>query len=1298
MQEILREQTAEIIVIDRAVSVAVNNLRLHVTNLQAKFGDTRNWAQETIRDQRAALNDWQHALEILSGIPAQEQFSFLLRRPSTPTKGGKQATLGQGTLRAFINTLEVNDAAGQASQSSVAFGQKVADVEDALQGISADTGTAVEEIESNRLEPFSDEYITQLFEESETFAKKITSDYEHILRLPNNPKSIASTSRMALGHTREFLPSLKAVAQEIGDHVIKAIQDRNVAVRSALLAMQNISVLESNLAHLSSQIQSLDLDPEGLDAFDTLEVVFRLPTAYGSVLVEAFRRAEWEERVKADSASLAEEMALYRDEEQRRRRKWVKSMTPFVDETEGNSTTEMEINLRGKSNDWPPVSREDIDTYAQELKKHGIDEAHQDLLKMLQELDTPTKQQKKQARAFKNGSMYDAGLGLGRSSLMLRGDSDARNMKEENSKLSDKLKASESRVRRLEAILHSSSNLGRPLSGTFGTNPSEYDRVGSPMVPPSPRPNDALSRRSSVSSRRMSSNQNPDEKLAARIVSLEAQLLQMQQEARAQRRSSTESRDRIQEAESTKKDLMANLEAQRQEFDDERQLLEDEIHKLKIRLEETEDELDRIMGSRDQDKAFTENAVRDLQTQLDQAQKLAYDERQQAQDEFNALNADLVTHRTRVGTLEKQLQEQTREKSSIQAHNLEMADQLRDAAAAHEEYISSLQAAHSQLSPDGSAPADLSQLVHAIEILSEGLAIHARSADNLAQMVSAENKSLEARLVQAEKEAGSLGDEITSKDSDLLKAEESLQEEKSKLGSLRAELASEQEELQKLREKIDAGETGSNELRDRLSEEQVRASQLRETLAAAEANAKSFEHEIQTWKEKLHKAAEFEKQLKSHLDGRGRRSTELSRRLYAQNDRMIRVMEQMGYSITRQDDQLVIQRASKVNSSSTTLQAPLKMEVSTVATASVVSPSAEASETPATIARSVSGPYAMPHYSDAADLELMYWSDSDATSEGKKFQAFISSISRLDLDAVSELVAKRYKDVETLARKWQRESRAYREKYHRAQSEAHEKIAYRGFKDGDLALFLPTRNQATRPWAAFNVGAPHYFLREHDSHKLQTRDWLLARISKVEERVVDLSRSIQDRRSLQAETSDAGSMRSVDDENPFELSDGLRWYMIDAYEEKPGAPSTPGLGKSTVAATTVDARGSIPLMKDKKKARDSIGSGNAALATKTLSKSLDSRRSSTGSKKGHSAGQSVSSATGVGPVVPEAPATGNASSSGHAAPSGTSKPAPTPAKTGAAQAVAALSDEADAPAREDAPIFEEVRKDLLFGP
>ena len=48
-------------------------------------------------------------------------------------------------------------------------------------------------------------------------------------------------------------------------------------------------------------------------------------------------------------------------------------------------------------------------------------------------------------------------------------------------------------------------------------------------------------------------------------------------------------------------------------------------------------------------------------------------------------------------------------------------------------------------------------------------------------------------------------------------------------------------------------------------------------------------------------------------------------------------------------------------------------------------------------------------------------------------------------------------------RKWQKQCKEYRER-------AKGKISFRNFAKGDLALFLPTRNSISKPWAAFNGG------------------------------------------------------------------------------------------------------------------------------------------------------------------------------------------------------------------------------------
>ncbi|KAF7506152.1 hypothetical protein GJ744_012216 [Endocarpon pusillum] len=1277
-RDITRQSLEEADIIHRASSLALTNLQSHVRSIQNKFEETKRWAKAARDDHDNVLRDWKGNLQILDRVPATRDFAFLLQRPSTPTK--KKAQHGSEpsdtiTLRAFINEEEVERAASELSFDAHKFSVRLEELDATMIDISAATQEVEKDIHQGT-ESLSIEEFENLFADVETLTRKIGTDHEDLLRLPDHKNSIPTASRRALIHTRDLLPSLQSLASDISHFAHQVAIRRTSCLQASTLALQNISVIQSGLGDFQSQVSSLGLTSEGMDAYDSVRSVFDLPVAYGSTLVEAIRRTEWTESVKADTDHVSQELKVYKEAEQRRRRKWRKSMGSLINEISDNTDLGIDISLSDSGSPWPSSSRQGVFDYIESLRNVGIDDAVQHVTNLLKELEA-SKPRRKGARAFTGGSVHDVDVAIDNSSVLLGDEDDTmRNLRNEKSRLEDKLRASDSRVRKLEDLLHRQSQMNRPTSINFGPSPSEPERPPhSPVGLPSPRPNELISRRSSVSSRRHSSNQNPEERvLIQRIVSLEADLraerdsaLKLQREAHADRRASTENRERMNEAESTKRDLLANLEAQRQEFDDERQLLEDEMHKLKIRLEEVEDELDRVLGSRDHQKMTSENTIVELQAELDRLRKCTSEEIAKAQGQADFVRNDFMFQRDRANAIEKQLQQAKEESWSLQDQNLNLANQLRDRADAQLEHVSSLQAAHSHLSPGGPASEDLGRLASAIEILSEGLAIHARNSDEAAQLASAENKSLEEELLQTKSQLEQAKNQLVTEETEIFMFRESLAQERGKVASLRNELADAQTELNNLRTKFAAGETGSEALKDRLSEEECKVADLTERLAVADSNAESFEQEILIWKDKVQNLTTEARQWKDRLDARGVRAKDLSQRLLSHNDRMVRMLEQMGYSVVRQDDQLVIQRASRVNASMV-----LSSEGST------------------SMYRSLSGQLQTQHYLNASDLDTLYWmSDSDATSEDTKFQDFISTLSRLDIEAAADLVAKRYKDVENLARKYQKDSRAYREKTHRLQSEAHDKIAYRSFKEGDLALFLPTRNQATRPWAAFNVGAPHYFLREQDIHKLQSRDWLLARISKVEERVVDLSRSLTnghhgnnlptgiDRRSINTEASDHGSTKSVDDENPFELSDGLRWYMIDASEEKPGtAPFlTPGLGKSTVAATNIDARGSIRLTKEGKKIRDSSGSGTAAIATKTLTKSLDSRRSSSNSKKGHVMSPSAAPNTagdGNESAVLESPRPTSSSIN--------QNPKPPPE--------AVNPSESSEQAREDAPIFE----------
>ncbi|CAE6433251.1 hypothetical protein ACGC1H_001539 [Rhizoctonia solani] len=130
-------------------------------------------------------------------------------------------------------------------------------------------------------------------------------------------------------------------------------------------------------------------------------------------------------------------------------------------------------------------------------------------------------------------------------------------------------------------------------------------------------------------------------------------------------------------------------------------------------------------------------------------------------------------------------------------------------------------------------------------------------------------------------------------------------------------------------------------------------------------------------------------------------------------------------------------------------------------------------------------------------------------------QATINALTALDPKVLEEAVAK----IGTNARKYLKLSKEYRER-------SKSKITFRNFARGDLALFLPTRNSIAKPWAAFNVAFPHYFLNATDdiSELLKSREWIVARIVSITERIADSKQP---------------------NGNPFGLGDGVKFHLLD---------------------------------------------------------------------------------------------------------------------------------------------------------
>ncbi|KAI6783735.1 Autophagy-related protein 11 [Emericellopsis cladophorae] len=1165
MDSTVRARFDEIDVMIKCLDAAIINLEISVKQIEPKHTELKKWVAPALEEHSRLASSWQQYLELASNVPvAPAMVKFM-------TRGA--VTKGAHTLEDLIEPETAKKAGKLAATANRRFSEKATELDRTTNRMYEDLQQLIGEFDAltNRSVLARHDESSQIVQDIEPVSKQLDADYKTVLTYSDAQKDVAQASKTASIHTERLVPNLQKRAQEMAELMRYATEARNAIAADAVSFMRAITEVTSLRGNVKDQINLLNQSEDDLTTFDYLRLIQQLPYMYASFVAEAVRRHEWNDKVKADSTTLANEMALFQDEESKRRRRWQKMVGSTYGPGLDTNVMGLEVSVMGDDTSWPPMSKQELDSYYDTLRGLATEEAIlEDIAQLIQEISSPTKQQSKRVKAFKNGSVFEAALG--RSGLMIRGDDDLlRTLQEDKMKLDSKLKTAESRVRRLEDLLHRQSQASRPGN----------------LFQPGHERNGSIS---SIKSSRPDGQQavtDGTDAMVRRIAELENELKEekqnsarMQTELAANAVQYGNMKDQFTEANTTKKDLLENMEAFKREFLEERKSLEDEIRDLHARLENTEDEMEHLGDSKERARTSHETKIEQLQAELERLSEQHRDESQKAQGQVKFLRND-------ARMLHDQRETQERELESVRETGRHVAKQLEALGVVADGYLGSLKTLHDYIGPQDSMPedADLGDVLQeaATKLLSrlEGLQSDTDIVRNDLEETRSAGKTLRDELTATEQR-------LASEEAASLKARNEVAEESAKVEALETELAGVMEELRKLRARLDDGESGSGTLQKQLEDEEKKVVNLTEQLAARQSRVGSLEEEARMYKEKAEDSQGKLSELQRRFESRDERSKDLTQRLYSQNDRMCHLLERLGYAVSRSDGSITI---TKVPRAERATQNPNDSSDpgSSLRKSSVFKP----------------GMLGAKALHDSADLDLLNWANShDLDGEDERYKVFVSKLGDFDVDQFSDTVYQKIKEVEHKARKWQKEAKSYRDRAHAEHKDAHNKLAFKSFKEGDLALFLPTRNQQAGAWAAFNVGAPHYFLREQDAHRLRHREWLVARITRIQERVVDLSRSMQS----------GNDEESINDENenPFQLSDGLRWYLIDAQEDKPGAPSTPGMGKSTVAANTVEATANIHThaVISKGKPKDS-----AAGLEKTLSKSLESRRSSSSSKR-----------------------------------------------------------------------------------
>ncbi|RDA94163.1 hypothetical protein CP533_6615 [Ophiocordyceps camponoti-saundersi (nom. inval.)] len=1177
----------EMDVMIKCMDAALANLEISIKQIEPKYAELKKWVEPALLEHQKLETEWEQYFALARSVPVSSTMvEFMTRGEIVKT---------DTTLEDLVEPETARKAGKLAPTARRRFGDKAAELDNlatqmyqAFEGLVADFDKLMKR---SVLKHSTD--TAQLLQDIEAIVGQIDADYRTSLEYGDSQRDLAQASKTASNHTERLVPSLKRRAKEMEEMVQYATRARNALVYDSAGHMRVITDITAQHSSVKNQIHTLNHSEDDMTTFDYLRLIQQLPYMYASFVIEAIRRREWVDKIKTDSSTLANEMALFQDEEMKRRKKWQKMVGSLYGPSTESTVVGLEVNLLGEDVPWPAMSKDDLDGFLQILQAQETDPTVlEDVSKLIQELNSPTRQQSKRLKAFKNGSVHEAALG--RSGLLIRGDDDViRILQDDKSKLESKLKTADSRVRRLEDLLHRQSQASRP-GNLFQSQPHERPDATSSIR--SQRPEDR---------QRTSDGVEP---LVRRVEQLEKELGEekersagLEKDLSARAAQHDDMMDQVQEVNSTKKDLLENMEALKREFLDERKSLEDEIKTLKARLEEAEDEMEHFGESREHEQAAYEEKVHTLEAQMERQTKEWKDECLKFQGQVEFLRKENQMQRSQVDASEQQTQTVTSDNRSL-TKRLETAQRTLDSQCL------ALEKLFGELAPGAPLPGELMDLTESLQSHAGSLLAKLRNSESDSALVKADLGQALDSIKELKGQVVELKSKMSKDEAVANKVRENLSEEQAKVAALDKEAIEVRAHLNELRSQLSDGETGSEALRKKLEGEERKAAGLAEELASRQSQLGSLEEEVHAYRVKTEGLSSKIAALTGRYESRDSRTKDLTQRLYTQSDRLVRLLERTGYSVVREDGRMTI---NKIPRSERTSNDP--------------------SDPGPGLYRSTS--LGMRAAADSADLELLYWMNSaDEKAEADKFDLFLDTLGSLDVDLFSETIYLRIKEAEHKARKWYREARSQRDRAHGFQKSARDKIAFKHFKEGDLALFLPTRNQQLGAWAAFNVGFPHYFLREQDAHRLRHREWLLARISRIQERVVDLSKSLQP-------TNDVESIKDEENDNPFQLSDGLRWYLIDAHEDKPGAPSTPGMGKSTLAANHVEATADIQSHtgKGKGKSRDSATSIEGI--NKTLSKSLDSRRSSSASKKGPLPKNSAlaSETNSLRPAAPETP-------------------------------------------------------------
>lgn len=1105
----IESNIVEITIVKQAVDISLTHLRHHSNGIIKSLENTAV-AVKSLNENSESVANWQAALEVSSKLPVHKS---LLSGHSTSTH-----------LSDWIDKEEIN----KTSQKLEKDRAKITSLIDRLYTKADEMLAKVQALESSARTWFSapvapiasqEDLLAPEFDESwkgykdlaedvATLVQKIESDCSYVATLSDTPQNVHNALRITKLHEREFLPKAQDVTKELwAIHKAWAVS-KSFHTQQSIKLLRTVSQIQFFSSPLRQQISELSTALKAAES-DRIAVAraIDMPYLYGALLFELIRRDEWMDHMKARVNRTAEMMAGWREDEIKRRTKWIRQLGGSLGMLKriggggssgpGNSSDvpDVEITIiNSKEHKSYSLTRRDIDQYLQLVKSFNLEEEFAELSALVAKTDKinpfpepiPVEHQQMQQQVLKRQSVFKEGnvseyskslllaksIGLdtplhepppkssNNSTIKLSDDPS-----KEDFSLAPRIQIYEARIRKLEDLLHRNQFQNSWTNKFQSPGTASTTTADSTTYPPKGDSGSEASGTGSGTNISQSEYQFLVEKiklLEEEVQSKGIEIGKLKAENKTLSEEITAKNTSLEEAQVMKTDLIANLSTKDGEFNAERRSFQEEIDELKIKIYDLEIDIeheiekrvtmeDDIQYVKHQYKQKTETFKRTLQHQR-KLISIAEHQALKAQTQYDVLA-------TRARELSQRLYTST-------VRNSDLLGSL--GLQIHKEYDEE----------DGGILSFKIQRV-------KGLGRRTRSA--LSAAVGSEGAVEEEKsaidptvLYWIDSPSDEEDEDDVGKDDD----DDNVFDDDDDLFDLHAIGATITQNTIDSGSLISSGRHSIDESIVSLQESGAKEEKPNSDRADSGNNDQANQGTKTESTESNPDSAESSTKPSSLYSSNYEQRRQLKRL-----ERQQRLQQQQN-GIPFKDQSAFEEEQRRKNETREIKKADIMQK----------------------------------------RLDV-YRRRANARTE-PKYRRFLQTV-YIDYDLFRVSVTKRFSDVEHLARKLQKECRGYRERAHLNEQLSRGKLAYKSFKQGDLALFLPTRDQTRdpNPWAAFNVGAPHFFLKPSPEHRLFERDWLVARITKIEEWVVDRAH---------------GSEK----DNPFDLSDGLKWHLLEATEER----------------------------------------------------------------------------------------------------------------------------------------------------